>query len=77
MYPLRLFIPIVPLLTLGMLLQQCGKSNDGCIDKSKISNDGCIESYEPVCGCDGKTYNNSCYASVAGVLTWTEGECEQ
>ncbi|MEE3302125.1 MAG: DUF6174 domain-containing protein [Candidatus Neomarinimicrobiota bacterium] len=50
--------------------------NDGCIDESKISDSPCIEVYDPVCGCDGATYSNSCKALVAGVTSWTSGICK-
>lgn len=37
----------------------------------------CDSSYEPVCGCDGITYTNSCVAELkAGLLEWTKGPCE-
>ena len=72
------------LLFIGLIFWSCEDNdsannqsccNSGCIDESKISNDyNCDDYYEPVCGCNGITYGNECYAENAGVTEWTEGK---
>lgn len=50
---------------------------DECINEASIdSTYGCVDVYEPVCGCDGVTYDNSCYAIYyGGVVFYTDGAC--
>ena len=47
-----------------------------CIDEDEIDEQAvCIEIYQPVCGCNAKTYSNTCYAKRAGLISWKDGEC--
>ena len=55
------------------------KENDQkCIDESLIDvTSACLEIYDPVCGCNGITYPNSCYATTFnGVKSFTKGACD-
>lgn len=35
----------------------------------------CAEIFDPVCACDGQTYNNACEAARAGESIDSEGQC--
>ena len=65
------------LILMALALLSCeDKNTDTCIDQDKVSDSACIEIYDPVCGCDNKTYSNSCYAEISGLTKWTKVECK-
>jgi hypothetical protein len=53
--------------------KQCGADDSGgtCKPKPEI----CPDIFAEVCGCDGNTYPNACYAARAGVSTASTGAC--
>lgn len=61
----------------AICLAACSKSDtsNDCIDQAKVKYPECYTDYNPVCGCDGKTYSNDCVATSAGAKSYKKGEC--
>jgi hypothetical protein len=63
--------------SLLLLVAGCARQDTVTPACTEQPNDGraCLKIYNPVCGCNTKTYSNACEAESFGITTYTSGEC--
>ena len=70
------------------IVSSCDKQKNNCVDTPTANSANCIDStlidptmlcteeWAPVCGCNGVTYSNPCFATISGgVTSYIDGEC--
>lgn len=77
-YPIITIIKTLVAFAILISLMNCSKKKH-CKENTPLNCEllDLSEVYEPVCGCDGVTYQNAGYAQcVGGITKYSEGACD-
>lgn len=66
---------VFPQILIFLFTLSCTSKQDNCEALQNRQDIACTREYLPVCGCNNRTYSNSCEANAWGIKDFLNGEC--